>query len=922
MAVNEVCLPHSYAMLVSLHGTASPFMMLSDLVTIEEPQAAPGNDPFQTVWETDYRGMNHYQSPSWYRYVGEGPGSSFGEDWLRFYHPEDREYVKTEWQKSLVSEGAHPYDIEVRIRRHDGEFRWFRVQGAPQRGPDGRVVKWTGTCTDIHDHKLAQLGVTPAGRDGPGHGAAAEHSLPGKRAALMARLRRLGPPGLLERRLFFIVLVGLLPLALLSFATLFHNAKDQKRQLIEAAESTSHAIVTAVDSELNIALASLDALSASGRLAANDFAGFYMEARELLERRPGWANVVLSDASARQILNARLPLDAPLPYHYDAASVMEAARTGRTRVGNIAFNPLLETYAFSVYVPVRKGNDVPYVLSAAVRPDAIREVVKRQHLPQQAIVGIYDRYHQVVARSLNHEQRVGKTPSPELYRLMKEGGDGDWKKIRTLEGLPVYAVFHRSDVTGWSAAIGIPIDTLDMPILRSYAVLGGAILLSVFFGLAAALLIARTITTPIRELRRAAEAIAQGKPPVVPDTELPEIQQVASALSIAHVEREKRLESERAARHLEQEARRVAENASKAKDEFLAMLGHELRNPLAAITTATDILDLADRAPSGDAANRAKAIIRRQARHLARLTDDLLDAGRVIQGKIQLERKPVNLAGIVQRAVDAMRHTGRLPEYDFAMSLNPAWVEGDATRLEQVVTNLLANAVKYTPLPGSIAISTEREGDEAVLRVRDSGLGLDPDLLPRVFDLFVQGKRSLDRSQGGLGIGLTLVRRLTELHGGRVEARSEGAGKGSEFIVRLPAIGKPDMQAASEVPACSAGRRNVVIVEDNQDVRASLRGLLELEGHQVHEAVDGPSGVETILRERADVALIDIGLPVLDGYGVARAVKARAGNDVRLVAMTGYGSQDDIHQGMRAGFDTYLVKPVDPGMLRRIVAQA
>jgi CheY-like chemotaxis protein len=237
-----------------------------------------------------------------------------------------------------------------------------------------------------------------------------------------------------------------------------------------------------------------------------------------------------------------------------------------------------------------------------------------------------------------------------------------------------------------------------------------------------------------------------------------------------------------------------------------------------------------------------------------------------------------------------------------------------------VLVNLLTNAVKYTPPPGRIEVTVRREGNAALFSVRDSGLGLEPELLPRIFDLFVQGERGLDRSQGGLGIGLTLVRRIVELHEGRVEARSEGAGKGSEFIIHLPAIEAPAEAAESESATNHSARHRIVLVEDNDDVRSSLRVLLEMEGHEVLEAKDGLQGVDTILREQADIALVDIGLPHLDGYGVARAVRSRARRPVMLVAMTGYGSRGDAERGTQAGFDAYMVKPVDAARLNELIS--
>jgi len=724
--------------------------------------------------------------------------------------------------------------------------------------------------------------------------------------------------GVLERRLFLTVFAGLLPLAVLSFATFLQNAQTQKQQLLESAVDTMRATITAVDSELNIALASLDALSASPRLARNDFEAFQAEARELLQRRTTWANVVLAEPSAQQVMNARVPFGTPLPANIDREGIAETVRTGKSGVGDILFSPILQQWTFGVRVPIHQEGTLRYVLIAQLRPDAVQQLLLKQRTPE-GVTGIFDRNYNVVARTLNHDEFVGKHPAPELHAALLKGDRSGTIRSSTLEGAQVYSAFYRSETSGLSAAIGIPRAALDGPTHLSYLVLTVSILFSLLLGLIAATLVGRAITRPMRELEVAAIDLGHGKAPIAPQTNLPEILKAASALSQAHVEREDLLQRERQARLMEQEARLLAETASKTKDEFLAMLGHELRNPLAAISTASQVLDHSIRTPSRDMAVEATGIIRRQVVHLARLTDDLLDAGRVVIGKVKLNRKPLELSSAVQSCIETLRSTHRLTDHELTLALDSVWIDADSTRVDQVIANLLANAAKYTPAPGSIHVQVSREGNEAVLTVRDSGVGLDPELLPRVFDLFVQGQRTLDRAQGGLGIGLTLVRRLVELHGGNVEARSAGADRGSEFIVRLPAIDAPaQIEEKEDAAAPSTGQLTVVVVEDNADVRVGVRHLLELSGHQVHEASDGPSGVETILRVRADLALIDIGLPLMDGYGVARAVRARGTSPVYLVAMTGYGSADDMSRGMRAGFDDYLVKPVDPALLVQI----
>jgi CheY-like chemotaxis protein len=346
---------------------------------------------------------------------------------------------------------------------------------------------------------------------------------------------------------------------------------------------------------------------------------------------------------------------------------------------------------------------------------------------------------------------------------------------------------------------------------------------------------------------------------------------------------------------------------------MLAMLGHELRNPLAAIATAVHLLE-APGVPEA-ATRRAREIIARQNAHLARLVDDLLDVARVTSGKIILDRRPLELAEAVQRSMATLAASGRTEHHRIGLDLETVWADADETRLEQIVTNLVGNAVRFTPAGGAIDVSLRAAGGEAVLRVRDSGIGIPPETLPRVFDMFVQGARRPDGAPGGLGLGLTLVRRIAELHGGSVEATSDGPGRGSTFTVHLPALATPPAPARPTHRVSNAGRRRIVIVEDNADAREVLRFALEVAGHEVHDAYDGPSGLAAIMIQRPDVALVDIGLPEFDGYEVARKARAAMGSALHLIALTGYGQPDDKRQALEAGFDTHLVKPVEPEIL-------
>jgi PAS domain S-box-containing protein len=366
--------------------------------------------------------------------------------------------------------------------------------------------------------------------------------------------------------------------------------------------------------------------------------------------------------------------------------------------------------------------------------------------------------------------------------------------------------------------------------------------------------------------------------------------------------------------------RREAEALTRAKDEFLAMLGHELRNPLGTITNALGVLDrlVAD----GDV-RRLLGIIGRQTSHLGRLVDDLLDVARVTSGKIELRRQPLDLRALAEGCLDALTQAGRTRHHAITVEGPPLRVSGDPARLEQVVSNLLDNALKYTPAGGQVTVRIEQIDGDVVLRVRDSGEGIRADLLDRIFDLFVQEPQALDRTRGGLGLGLTLVRRLVELHGGSVAAASEGPGRGSEFSIRLPRLAEADVPA----PAREAGRgpaaprpRRVLIVEDNADARESLSLLLRLSGHEVETSENAMEGLEKLAAFAPDVMLVDVGLPGMDGYDLARRVRERpAARGVALIALTGYGQTEDRRRAQEAGFDVHLTKPVEPDRLRKVL---
>ncbi len=428
----------------------------------------------------------------------------------------------------------------------------------------------------------------------------------------------------------------------------------------------------------------------------------------------------------------------------------------------------------------------------------------------------------------------------------------------------------------------------------------------------------RTILLRVRETGQARWEVAQSYP--VRDAD----GRVRSVITVLHDVTEKRREEARREelfREVER-ARAEAEAASRSKDEFLAMLGHELRNPLAPILTALRLMEM-----RGESAlARERTVIERQVRHLVRLVDDLLDISRITRGRIELRKRPVELADAVARGIEVssplIEQRAQHLSVDVPRGL---CVLGDPERLAQVIGNLLTNASKYSEKGGRIDVAGARADGRVELRVRDRGIGIAPEMLPRVFDLFAQERQALDRAQGGLGLGLAIVKSLVALHGGEVSAASEGVGRGSEFRVALPAFDEekaptppPATRARALRPSDAPGR--VLVVDDNVDAAESLAEALRAQGHEVDVAHDGPAALALASLRPPALALLDIGLPVMDGYELARRLRAAEGlAHVRLVAVTGYGQASDRERSRANGFDEHLVKPVDLDALSALV---
>jgi signal transduction histidine kinase/ActR/RegA family two-component response regulator len=455
-------------------------------------------------------------------------------------------------------------------------------------------------------------------------------------------------------------------------------------------------------------------------------------------------------------------------------------------------------------------------------------------------------------------------------------------------------------IAGWMLLAGLQESALGAA--ETVWLMGAGVAAAIALALLLATALARKIASPITSLAAATKALVSGasvEPPRA--VRIREIAEAAEALGKAAS----------AVRSRETAAR----DAERAKDDFLAMLSHELRNPLATLASAAYLL----RRSAADAASgQAADTVSRQVQHMTRLVEDLLDLSRITKGKLSLSRRPLDLAQVAEQAVGELRAAGRLDKHRITLAVEPAWVRADEARIEQIAANLVGNALKHTPEGGEITVGVRRVHDTVLLCVRDTGVGMAPELAARVFDLFVQGER--EHGRGGLGIGLALVKQLAELHGGTAAAASAGPGRGAEFTVSLPAIEAPAEQPAP-LPARKPARggHRILLIEDNDEARRNLCAALSLDGHQVREAADGNAAIRSAAEFSPEVAIIDVGLPGPNGFQVAETLRGASGAPIVLIALTGYTQPDALRRAREAGFDEYLTKPIAPDRLSRLI---
>jgi signal transduction histidine kinase/ActR/RegA family two-component response regulator len=577
------------------------------------------------------------------------------------------------------------------------------------------------------------------------------------------------------------------------------------------------------------------------------------------------------------------------------------------------------------------------VLSALISPEAIHEVLSRQQVPADWLISIVDGGGRRVARSRGQEATVGRPLTESTQRLLASGDSEGYGVTYSLENERLLTPFSRLRLAGWTAVLGMPTSVAENAAYRSLAFYGGGILLSIVVGTLAAVWVARTIAAPIAGLRRAAEALGRRQTPL-PSFETPirEIREVRGALMAAseqlakgEAEREELLRKERLARE-------AAEAADRAKDQFMAVLSHELRTPLNAIYGWARMLQGGQLRDAATTARAVDAIVR-NADMQVQLIDDLLDLARITSGKLRLDVQAVDIHSVVQAGLDSIRPAADAKGIRLRTTIDPAArpIAGDASRLQQVVWNLLMNAVKFTPKGGEVHLGVEYVESSLQIVVSDTGQGIDPALLPQLFERFRQADSSSTRSHGGLGLGLSLVKHLVELHGGTVTGHSEGIGHGATFTVTLPIAasepcieqGLPKALASAALAGQPAGAildgLRVLVTDDDGDGLAIAEAILTSAGADVRTCLSARAALDVLRLWRPDVLVSDIEMPGEDGYALIRSVRAldpSQGGKTPAIALTAYGRAQDRMRCLSAGFDLHVPKPVDPHELTSLIA--
>ncbi|MBC7701310.1 ATP-binding protein [Aquabacterium sp.] len=724
----------------------------------------------------------------------------------------------------------------------------------------------------------------------------------------------------IRSHLFLIAAVALIPGFLAAAIAIEKVREGERLAALKGLNETVRATSLMVDGELQRALGALTALGASEHLRTGNFKAFYDQALTVNQAPYVWT--LLLDETGTQVLNTFVPFGTPPPPLAARQRVAQVLATQRPLVTDLIVDPLNGKLITTIYLPTKPLDGKQYVVAQAFSVEHWKKAILQSQVQSDWVVAVIDHSGRFISRSKNSNGLLGKQARPELVAAAAASHDG-LIRHKTIEGIESYDAFTHSELTGWTIAVAAPVQSIEASATQAVAVLTAGVLLALAGASVTALVLTRKFILAVDAASRTARSLAtEQQPQKVERTSLHEFNVLNDALAEAAL----LLEADRNAKaalaqerkrllDIETAAREDAQAQNAAKDQFLAMLGHELRNPLSAIAGATAIL-LQGQDRQIDAA-RYLGMIQRQSGHLTHIVNDLLDVSRMLSGKIVLDRQPLNLTECVRHCLEALLTTEKAAGRTCRVDAEEVWIDGDIVRIEQVLNNLLTNAVKYSDAHGELHISVRASDGQAVVEIRDAGIGMSADWLPRVFEPFWQGPTITGTLHSGLGIGLALVKQLVELHGGEVKAHSEGEGQGSTFTVTWPSIPSPapvhNGQSTQIIAPCK-----VLLVEDNVDTLEATAELLRFSGHEVLVALDGDKALAMAAQHLPDVIVMDIGLPGMDGHEIAAALKADGRlQHIPLIAMTGYG-----HQRPGAGashFNAFLIKPVDPDLLEQAI---
>ena len=728
------------------------------------------------------------------------------------------------------------------------------------------------------------------------------------------------------RNLLLLLATVVLVPGFLAAAVAVEKVREGARQAaLSGLRETVRSAALLVDGQVLRSVGALTALGASENLQTGKLDVFYEEARAVDQPPNVWT--LLLDEGGTQRVNTAVPFGPPPPPPVAQQRVAQALAGHGPVVTDLFVGPVTKKLLTTIYLPAKPSPFGRFVVAQSFSVDHWKTTAFDSSGHSQWVVGVIDHSGRFISRSFRSDDTLGKQARPELIAAAAAAHDG-LIRHRTLDGIESYDAFTHSALTGWTIAVAAPVETIDATATQAVLWLAAGIATAMIAAVLGASALSRSLIRSIAAAGEAARALGLGAKPKVEATAVHELNALnvelegAARLMAGERDARERVEVERLAL-LERERayREDAQAANAAKDRFLALLGHELRNPLAAISGATEVLLRTD--PNDAARRRWHEIIQRQNRHLKRIVDDLLEISRMLSGKLVLNSSTINLADCARTGIEALRAAMPDGGLRIVLDVEDAWIVGDQVRVEQILNNLVVNALRFSESGGLVRVSVTNQGAMAVLVVSDDGAGIPPELLPRIFEPFVQGPPAEGQTASGLGIGLALVKQLVDLHHGDVQAFSDGKGQGAKFVVSVPRVGSPittvnngQLHSAQEVRSS-----RVLFVEDNEDARETTAALLRALGYDVATAINGDVALRDAQERPPDVVVTDLSMPEMTGYELAIEIRrSPLLRDISVIALSGYGDDMDKVATAAAGFDAHLVKPIDPEALAKEIS--